>query len=184
MGQFSTAKIPVRGKVNTDKEVLMNAYATAYDSINRFMLSRQFGRFDKTTPREIHGRFSVLKSLCKKHCPSKLGAVSRLESLSLAHANGSLSNKQFLVQTRSVLNQNKINASFLGHIEAKVNSAEMLNKQKNRFITPKLPVAFRPPKRPVKPLGKAMFENIFSRQKQHFSPNQILFGQKKGFGRQ
>ena len=49
MGSDSTAKLPIFGRVDTGNEIALNAIATAYDSLNSKMLTRQLGLYDETS---------------------------------------------------------------------------------------------------------------------------------------
>lgn len=137
MGKNSVAGIPTRGKVNTDKEILLNTYATAYDSINKFMLDNNARKLERTDKRTIVGRFAILSLLCKKHCKHKLPLVNRLRNLALSHSDGKMNDLQYLREIRNVSRQHGVNASFLDMVEAKINSAEAranFSKQKPVFI--------------------------------------------------
>lgn len=130
VGKNSTAKIPTSGKVNTDWETLRTIYAASYDSLNKNLLTRTPGKFKKTNPRSLAGRFHVLKLLCYKYCPQKLPAVENLENLSLAHAEGKIGDAQFLQNIRMVAFQAGLPTSDVDMIESRIMAAEGRPKQR------------------------------------------------------
>ena len=125
MGPNSTAGIFSRGAINEDWEVLMNVYGTAYDSLDGVMLTRDPGRLDKATVMEVRGRFLILKKLAKKHCPSKLHKIERIEQICLGNIRGHNTDAQAHAQIRQLTaSDRKINNPLLNGIEAKVNAAQ------------------------------------------------------------
>jgi len=62
-GADSTAKLPVRGKVNEPWEIVMLAYATALDALNRRLLTRDPRKEIKATKKKLEGRFALLRFL-------------------------------------------------------------------------------------------------------------------------
>lgn len=132
MGKDSTAKIPTRGKVNEDWEILLNTYATAYDAINGIMLTRVPGQFDKTTVKEVRGRFLVLRRLAKKYAPEVLPAVEQLEDLTLRHVKGEISDYQFLRSIRAIVMRYGLSPDLINLVEAKIRFAEMMGMVGNR----------------------------------------------------
>ena len=155
MGANSTAKLPTRGKVNEDWEILMNTYAVAFDALNRFMLTRQPGKYDPTTLREIHGRFAILKLLARKYAPHKLKAIEKLEQLTKAHFKGQISDRQFLAQIRTVTVRHGLNPQLVMLAEHHINAAERLPK------LPKIPAPKMPKRRVKKPTPLGLLDMLF-----------------------
>lgn len=123
-GPNSVAGLPTRGKVNSDWEVLENVYANSYDSLNEKLLTREPNRFKQTSPQSIAGRFYVLRLLCAKYCPSKLPIISKMESVSIAHAEGRVSDRTFLDTIRSCARQSGLSTNSIDSIESRINHAE------------------------------------------------------------
>lgn len=127
MGPNSTAGILVDGKVNEDWEILLTVYATAYDSINNYMLTRIPGQFDPTTEREVRGRFWVLKRLAKKYATEELPTIEKFEKLSLDHLNGKISDHEFLRRLRSLVRSRGISEDLINYVEARIDAAERMH---------------------------------------------------------
>ena len=132
-GSNSVAGIPTRGKVNSDWEVLENVYANSYDSLNSKLLTNQPNRFKSANPQSIAGRFYVLRLLCAKYCPSKLPIISKMESVSIAHAEGKINDRTFLDTIRSCARQAGLSTSSVDSIESRINIAEGKRPQNNPF---------------------------------------------------
>jgi len=161
IGPDSTAGILIHGKENEDWEILLNTYATAFDSLNNIMLTRVPGRFDPTTEREIRGRFWVLKRLAKKYAPETLPAIEQLEKLSLLHLQGKISDADFLRRIRSIVRKYGLSEELIDYVESRIQAAESMYSNSPDIVQvffgiprhpaqPKQPK--RQPKRPPSPL--------------------------------
>lgn len=126
MGANSTAKLPVFGKVDTDNEICLNAIATAYDSLNSRMLTRQPGVFDKTTPAEINGRFSVLRLLCRNYAPDKLIVVNEIHKVVMEHYKGNINDAQAINLLQSIISKYNLNPGILNVASLHINQAEQM----------------------------------------------------------
>ena len=91
MGNDSTARLPVFGKVDTSNEILLNAIATGYDALNNKMLTYQTGVFDNTTLSKINSRFGILRMLCRKYSPDEIPVVDRIYTIVVNHFKGKIS---------------------------------------------------------------------------------------------
>lgn len=127
MGINSTAKIPTRGKVDEDWEILLNTYATAYDAINNIMLTRTPGVFDRTTVREVRGRFLVLKRIARRYAPERLQIIERLEELAVARVKGEITTEQYLRSIRALATRYGLRRDMVDLVEARIRAAEMVN---------------------------------------------------------
>jgi len=124
MGKDSTAKIPIKGKVNSRTEILANTYATIYDSLNNKMLTRTEGKYRKTTVKLIKGRFFVLKMLAKKHQPKLVGTIDKLEDLTIAYRQGKINKRELLQKVRKILKSKGLPPRTMKLIEQKIKAAE------------------------------------------------------------
>ena len=124
MGKDSTAKIPIKGKVNSRTEILANTYATIYDSLNNKMLTRTEGKYRKTTVKLIKGRFFVLKMLAKKHQPKLVGTIDKLEDLTIAYRQGKINKRELLQKVRKILKSKGLSQKMMKLIEQKIRVAE------------------------------------------------------------
>lgn len=124
MGPNSTAKLPSIGQVNTDWEVLMNVYGTAYDSIDNVMLTRDPKKLDAATINELKGRFFILKSLAKKHSPQKLDTIKKIEQIAYQNARGSISDDTAHKKIRFIIHQQKMSNALLDNVERKIDAAQ------------------------------------------------------------
>lgn len=143
MGPGSTAGIFAQGEIDTDWEVLMNVYGTAYDSLDGVMLTRDPHKLDPATINEAKGRFLILKQLAKKHCPEKLEIIKRIEQITFENIRGNISDADAQNKIRSIIHQQKISNPLLDNIEFKINMAQgiaqgnMFNfNKKDSFINP------------------------------------------------
>jgi len=132
MGRDSTAGLPVFGNVDTDYEICLNAMATAYDGLNNVMLTREPGVFDKTTSREINGRFNVLHQLCKRYAPDKINAIEELRRITLSNNRGNISDRVALEKMRAVCYKYGLDTSMLDQAAVHINQAEMLRRIPNK----------------------------------------------------
>lgn len=127
MGPDSTAGIPVFGKVDTDNEICLNAIATAYDALNKKMLTRKVGVFDNTTLTEINGRFSVLRLLCRKYAPNKIIVVNKIHDVVVNHFKGHLSDSQALMMLQKICDEYGLNPDVFNIAALHINQAEQMN---------------------------------------------------------
>ena len=143
MGPGSTAGIFAQGEIDTNWEVLMNVYGTAYDSLDGVMLTRDPHKLDPATINEAKGRFLILKQLAKKHCPEKLEIVKRIEQITFEIIRGNISDADAQNKIRTIIHQQRISNPLLDSIEFKINMAQgaaqgnMFNlNKKDTFINP------------------------------------------------
>lgn len=137
MGANSTAKLPVFGQVDTDNEICLNAIATAYDSLNNIMLTRKQGAYDKTSPIEINGRFSVLRMLCRKYAPNSLPVIEQIHNIVMDNYRGKISDQQAIQLMKSTCIKNNLNPSMLDLAAMHINQIEMMRNQlKNKSPDP------------------------------------------------
>jgi len=152
MGVGSVAGIPTHGKVNEDWEILANLYAQAYDAINEQLLTRTPHKYDKATIKEIRSRFRVLKLLARKYAPHLLDEIQHIEKLTLANAQGKISDREFLERLRSYIISRGLDPKLVALIELKINQAEghIPNlRQRAMRRAPMMPTP-RPPPKPKK----------------------------------
>jgi len=137
MGPNSTAGIFTQGKVDTDWEVLMNLYGTAYDSLDGQMLTQNPKRLDKATINEVKGRFLVIKNIAKKHAPQKLETIRKIESITISNIKGNLSDKVALDRIKIIIHQNSRTPNqMLQNVEHKINIAQGMSQRQNDFNNP------------------------------------------------
>lgn len=129
MGENSTAKMPVFGRVDTDNEICLNAIATAYDALNNKMLTRQHGMFDKTTLTEINGRFGVLRMLCRKYAPSKLIVIDKIHKVVVDNFRGHISDSKAVSSLQNICTQHNLNPGILNIAAIQINQAEQMKMQ-------------------------------------------------------
>jgi|GEM_PF-5790820 len=91
MGPRSVAKIPVRGKVDTAKEILLNAFATAWDIRDKKLLTHYPKRVIQAKIQTVNGRFLVLRRLAKNSSARVYNTIRVLHELAVAYLNGKLS---------------------------------------------------------------------------------------------
>lgn len=124
MGQQSTAKLPVHGRIDEDWEFLMSNFSLAYDAVNAIMLTKTPGRFDPTTEKEIKARFAMEKSIARRRDPSKLKLIEHVEQLSLANLYGRLSDKAYLRKIREIHRKAGLSEDLINLAEHKIDMAE------------------------------------------------------------
>lgn len=121
---ISTAGIPVQGVVDRDWEILNTAYAVSYDATNNILLTREPKKFRKTTVDAVKRRFALLQLLAKKHAPETLDEIKYLRDLSVAHLQGNMSEKEYLLRIRFYLLKKGTNHQMVSAIERKIMEAE------------------------------------------------------------
>lgn len=126
MGPFSTARIPTRGKVNEDFEVLTNAFATGYDALNEGLLTRDSRHMTPTTRPLVIRRFSQLKAMTRKYCPSKLPEIERIERITLSNMDGRLSDQQALSAMKEVTFRNGASPQLIMTAQMRIDAAERM----------------------------------------------------------
>lgn len=127
MGNNSTARLPIVGKVDTGNEICLNAMATAYDALNNKMLTRQMGVFDNTTLTEINSRFSILRMLARKHAPNKIVVVNKIYNVIRDHFKGHLSYSQAVSMLNEINMKYNNNPNHLNMAMAHVDHAEKIS---------------------------------------------------------
>lgn len=130
MGQNSTAKLPVFGKVDTDNEICLNTLATAYDALNKIMITRQKGVYDETTADEINGRFNVLRLLCNRYAPEKKEFLNKVQQIVLKIYRGQISEMQAIAEIRNVCMQYGVNTGILDYAALRIDQTE----QQSQFV--------------------------------------------------
>lgn len=120
----STAGIPTRGKVDEDWEILENTYATAYDAINKFLLSRNPKKLIPRNIDLINKRFKVLYKLAEKHAPRLIPVIRQLHKLAVAHARGQINDRQYLAEIRRITMQAGLSTMLIDLVERHVDAAE------------------------------------------------------------
>lgn len=124
VGLNSTAQIPVNNKVDTAKEIMLNAFATSYDALNNIMLTKRSGFFDKTTIQEINGRFGIIRMLCLKHCPSYISDVDAMYKIISEHYKNNISDVEALGSLRNICLKYNLNPSTIDNAINRINQAE------------------------------------------------------------
>lgn len=129
-----------RGEIDTDYEILTESYATAYDSLNNLMVSDNTRK--PTSVGSLRRTFSNIKHITRKYAPQKMHVVERLEMYAIAHAQGKLTDREFLVAVRTVAEANGLDTSLIAAAELKVNhtEAKMLGQKYNPFIYSDKPI--------------------------------------------
>ncbi len=137
MGSDSTAKIPVKDKVDTDYEILLNIFSTGYDALNNIMLTKKPGVFNKTSLSEVNSRFGILRMLCSRYSPKILPVIDEIYSIIQSNYNGFISDIQALMMMRDICSRYNMNTSLLDQAIMRVNNAELIrshqHKSKNGF---------------------------------------------------
>lgn len=102
-GKDSVAKIPIKNKVDTSKEIIAVSYALAYDLINLEMLDRN-GNLIPADARLINGRFGVLYALASRFSKSRKikEIIHKLHNLALSRLSG-MDRYTYLNSIRSVV---------------------------------------------------------------------------------
>lgn len=180
MGPNSTAGIFSKGEIDTDWEVLMNVYGTAYDSLDGMMLTKDPHKLDQATINEVKGRFFILKKLAKKHCPQKLETIKRIEQITYDNIKGKISDPVAQNKIRSIIHQQRMSNSLLDGVELKINiaqgMAQTIPQQKNNFAYPIAQfMKQNPPKQTKQKQPKYNNKGLFA---PFFSPTQTN-GKKK-----
>lgn len=135
MGSNSTAGIYSRGEINTDWEILMNIYGTAYDSLDNVMLTRDPHKLDPATVNELKGRFLILKQIAKKHAPEKVETIKKIERISIDNVQGRISDQQARQQIRSIIHQQRVPNPLLDNIEYKIDAAQGIAQHPAKNVT-------------------------------------------------
>ena len=130
MGVDSTARLPVVGRVDSGNEILLNAIAVGYDALNNRMLTRYVGVYDKTSLREINGRFGVLRLLCNRHAPSKLTTVNRIYGIVVDYFNGKITFDQAVSILNNISIKINSNFDFYNIAAFHINQAEQIGMPK------------------------------------------------------
>lgn len=126
MGDKSTAKLPLFGKVDTSNEICLNAIATAYDALNQKMLTRRLGVFNQATLQMINGRFQVLKNLCIKYAPDKLMIINQIQRITTDNFKGNLSDRQAVMMLQEITRRYNLDPNMLNIAASHVNQAEQM----------------------------------------------------------
>lgn len=129
MGSNSTAKLPVFGMVDTDSEICLNAIATAYDALNKIMLTRKPGVFDRTTIAEINGRFGILRMLCRRYAPDKIIVIDKIQKIVTDHHKKRISDAEAINRMKQICMQHNLDPGLLNIAAMHVNQAELFNQQ-------------------------------------------------------
>ena len=119
MGPRSVAKIPVKGEVDTSREVLLNAFATAWDIRDKKLLTHYPKKRVQAKIQIVNGRFLILRRLAKNISMRVYNTVRVLHELAIAYLNGKLS-KSAYEKAVTKLAKVKIGVSNLNLIKKKV----------------------------------------------------------------
>jgi len=155
MGAQSTARIPTRGAVNEDWELLLQGYATAYDGLSGGLLTPDPRVMAQASANEIKARFYGLKIACKRNQSRLLPTIKKLESIALANNAGRMGDRTALNELKKVVYSNGLNPGVLMVAEQHVNAAEQrvamaAHAVKNRGYAP---TTMRTKGRPGMPMG-------------------------------
>lgn len=121
------------GRINTDKEILNNTYAVAYDSINNISVGT--GKPTTQDIRLINAQFTELKRIARKHSPGKLKYILELERLTAQRIAGTISEKQYLNSIRTIARRHTDNNT-LNQIE--YNIIRLENQPRQKPFMPKI----------------------------------------------
>lgn len=191
MGMQSTAKIPTKGPVDTDLEVLLNMQATAYDAINGRMLTRTPGRFDAASKKEINGRFSVMRLLCRKYAPEKLRVVDELQRIVFLNLEGKIPDSTATRKIKDVCIRHGLNPSMADQVIVQVDMAEMQHKQHKTGSMDMFSIFKQKPQKPtqqskqqikrevINPLNSFMKNMMNMEQKQQQNHPMNIFQQRQ-----
>lgn len=160
MGIDSTAQIPVNKNVDTDYEILVNAFATGYDALNNIMLTKRPGYFDPTTISEINGRFGILRMLCSRYSPKTMNVVNEMYQIIFKNYKGEINDMQALLAMRNICTQNNINPGFIDEAIERINHAELMKRQ-SRNNNAMFPFWVQPTQKRVKKRKPPMFHGRF-----------------------
>ena len=119
MGQRSVAKIPVRGKVDTTKEILLNAFATAWDIRDKKLLTHYPNKRVHAKIQVVNGRFLVLRRLAKNVSSRVYNTIKVLHELAISYLRGVLSRAAY-EKALTKLAREKIGIANLNLIKKKV----------------------------------------------------------------
>ena len=123
MGPNSRAKIPVRGKVDTYLEILANAYATAFDAHDGWLLTRR-GPQKRATIQTINGRFHALRILARKSAPRALPVIQHLHNAVVAYLQNHISARSYIAQIRGIMIRAGLPPYLVHIIEERIRRAE------------------------------------------------------------
>lgn len=126
MGPGSLIRLPVRGKIDEDWEIILNCYALGYDTQNSILASH--GKFVPTTYHEIKTRFSHLKRIARKYAPHKLRTVEAIEKLSMDNHAGRINDRSYVHRLRLIALSNGANTMLLDQAESRINAAEGMER--------------------------------------------------------
>lgn len=116
--------LPVRGKVNTDEEILLNTYAAAYDAVNGQLLTATPGEYDPATIKEVKERFTELKRICRKYAPSLIDEIERIEMYSMQNVRGELTDQEYIVLLRKFVIRHGVDPKLVNVAEQRINARE------------------------------------------------------------
>ncbi len=100
-GKHSTAKIPVKGKVDSFREIVAIAYALTYDLKDKLLLTRT-RKVVKATPQRINGRFKVLYLLAEKYSKRAKGVITKFHKLANLYLHNKINRFEFLARAREI----------------------------------------------------------------------------------
>jgi len=107
MGPDSVAQIPIRGKVDSVKEIAMNLYATCYDLYSdKKLLTHIPGQEIKARVNTLRGRFYVLRLLALRNGHKHLlPIIDHAEQLSIAFVHGAIHREAYIHQIRALVSR-------------------------------------------------------------------------------
>lgn len=125
MGADSIAGIPIENNdVNTDWEILLNLYATAYDSLDGIMLTNTQGVYDEATINEVKGRFLILYKLARKYAPEVKDEIKEIGNIVVNNLKNKISDKDALKRMRKILIKNGIPLDKIKEVEYMIDNAQ------------------------------------------------------------
>ncbi len=122
-GKNSIAQIPCTNKIDSKRELVLGGFATAYDSLNSKMLTRNFGQYDKTTTGEINGRFLILKKIAERENPSAIPKLNKLQKIAIANNQGKISDSKAFFEIEKI-SSGTINKNLLNLAKIKIDVAD------------------------------------------------------------
>jgi len=127
MGEDSVAQIPVRGKVDSVREILMNLYAMCYDLYSdKKLLTHYVGQEIRARANTLKGRFNILRVLAIRNGHRHiLHIINQAEQLSIAYVHGAIPREVYISQIRTLL-IGFLSPKDLEMIEAYIKRAENL----------------------------------------------------------
>lgn len=125
-GENSTAHINLdkgREGVDNPHDIMVVAYALAYDCKDDLMLSHKPNVLLKRTPARVNGRFKILYILAHNHAPSTIEDIKRMHELVFKLMNYEISKKQYIEAIRSIARK-YLSPAEIHTIERRIDNAQ------------------------------------------------------------